>query len=273
MAKSKFSETQFVMGFFSEYVNRIRALGTFNVKPFLFPTTVQEPIVASDLIIHNLKGLDFFQFKRSDCFKKRRGKAEIKAGLPEAFKPYYRFKIYNEGKFPQFDRLRLIAQTLPHSEVYYCAPKFHTHYEFQQLFWKQEIIKNSAIIDCNQFNSPGFNLPSFNINDGHDHFVVYNKSKIGYMCSKIKEIKLTDLNSEISRTSKTKETLNTAESQFPSEEGSGLVNVLFRSLSSDNYSYGDLNEFENSSLSVKLNACANHLLIKYNTILVPKFSL
>lgn len=266
MAKCEFSETQFVMGFFSEYINRIRSLGIYASMPFVFPTTVMEPIFASDLIVDNLTSIDFFQFKRSDYINYRRGRAEIRAGLPKAFRPYYRFKVYNQGVYPQFDRLRLIANVNPNFEVYYCAPKFHTHKEFQQLFWTQGIIKNSAIIDCNQFNSSTFYPPSFNVNDGDDHFIVYNKSKIGYMCSKKKEIRITDLNEEVSRYSIVGE-------EVPQQNGLKLVNQLFDILLNEKFNSSNLNEFRDADPSIKLKACTDELLLKYETISLPRFKI
>lgn len=193
MAKSEFSETQFVMGFLGEYFNEYRSRYPERKPPFTLPTTSLEPLFGSDFMIKGLSNIEFYQFKRSEFMRLRRGNKEIESGLPNSFRPYYRFKVYNSGEIPQFDRLRFIASLHPRFKTYYCAPKFSTNQEFHNFFWNQEIIINSAIINCNQFNQNGFFPPKFDINDGKEHYIVFNNAgSTGYLCSKMKGFKLTE---------------------------------------------------------------------------------
>jgi len=189
MAISEISETQYVMGFLSEYFDLLRSSSA--TPRFLLPTTSQEPILGADFIVQNVSGLDFFQFKRSDSFRRRRGRAEINAGIPRSFTPYYRFKIYNQGTYPQFDRLRQISSLSPFIRAYYCAPKFHLPREFHAAFYSRNIISLSAIINCSQFNNTRFYPPGFDINDGSPHFIVFNRTNPNaFLCSEAKEVDL-----------------------------------------------------------------------------------
>ncbi|WP_035336514.1 hypothetical protein [Dokdonia sp. PRO95] len=193
MAKSEFSETQFVMGFLGEYFHQYRVKYPGRKPPFTLPTTSMEPLTGSDFIIKGLSNLEFYQFKRSELLRTKRGKREIKSGISKDLLPYYRFKVYNHGNIPQFDRLRDIAKCHPRFKTYYCAPKFSTNKEFYDLFWNQKIIENTAIINCNQFNQAGFNPPHFNINDGDQHYIVFNSTDPkGYMCSDLKKFFFTE---------------------------------------------------------------------------------
>ena len=192
MPKPQFSETQFVMGFLGEYFNAYRSRYPLRKPPFVLPTTSLEPLTGSDFIIRGLSSIEFFQFKRSEFMNARRGDMEIKSGLPKSFRPYYRFKVYNDGHIPQFDRLRDIALLDKCFKPYYCAPLFHKQTEFQNYFWNQQIIANTAIINCNQFNQIGFKPPYFDINDGKHYMVYNNVSTTGYLCSKPKGFKLTE---------------------------------------------------------------------------------
>jgi hypothetical protein len=190
MAKSRISETQFVMGYLGEYFDRIRKQYPGLRVPFVLPTTTIEPIFGADFILQGISAFHFIQFKRSSYFKTKRGKKEIASGVPISFLPYYRFKIYNDGNIPQFDRLRDIASITRFFKTYYCAPLFHTQFEFQQHFWNRNILDNSILIPCKQFNQSGFYPPHFDINDGDEHFMVYNHLGSGYICSKRKKYKL-----------------------------------------------------------------------------------
>lgn len=192
MAKSEFSETQFVFGYLNEYLESFRSKYPGRREPFWFPTTVEEPKFGSDIIMKGLKSINFIQFKRSELMNSRRGKQEIKSGLDRIFLPYYRFKVYNSGNIPQFDRLRDIAGLSNNFKVYYCAPRFISNQNFQDYFWRREIVRNSVLIDCKQFNQPGFKKPYFDINDGEKHFMVYNYSNTGYLCSEKKGFKTTE---------------------------------------------------------------------------------
>lgn len=192
MAECQFSETQFVMGFLGEYFNQYRLTYPGRKPPFTVPTTSMEPMSGSDFIIQGLSNIQFFQFKRSELMRVKRGDREIASGLPKSFRPYYRFKIYNSGNIPQFDRLRYIASLHPRFKTYYCAPKFSTNQKFHDFFWNQGIIDNSAIINCDQFNQSRFLPPNFDINDGDLHYMVFNNaSSIGYICSERRDFNLT----------------------------------------------------------------------------------
>lgn len=85
MAKSRFSETQYVMGFLSEYFNNYRLIYPTRKSPFTLPTTSVEPLFGSDFVIHNLSHIEFYQFKRSEFMRTKRGISEIKSGLPKVF--------------------------------------------------------------------------------------------------------------------------------------------------------------------------------------------
>lgn len=258
MAKCQFSETQFVMGYLGEYFSRLRKLRPHSTPKFMLPTTSLEPLTGSDLIIERLSGLDFFQFKRSEFMNKRRGAREMASGLPKSFRPYYRFQIYNGGGIPQFDRLRDISAIHPSFNTYYCAPKFHTSLEFHNIFWRQEIMNNSALINCHQFNLPQFNKPHFNIDDGDAHYIVFNSSSLGYLCSEKKEVVISS------------EPIYFEESTV-SSDATPLINDLFSYIidqedSNDNL-YG---KFQETS-ALKLQYASLYLMEQHNIMTIPKY--
>ncbi len=190
MAKCQFSETQFVMGYLGEYFEQLRTRFPYYRFHFALPSQIIEPLLGADFVIRHLKTIDFFQFKRSEYLKRRRGDREIASGLDKSFVPYYRFQIYNDGDIPQFDRLRYISTLHQNFRTYYCAPRFNTHREFQDLFWAKNIMPNSALIDCRQFDDPRFYRPNFDINDNQNHYLVFNNGTKGYLCSKKEEIEI-----------------------------------------------------------------------------------
>ncbi|NIK93088.1 hypothetical protein GZ212_13070 [Mangrovimonas sp. CR14] len=267
----QFSETQFVMGYLGEYFNRYRAMYPNRNPPFSLPTTSVEPILGSDFILVDLSYIEFYQFKRSHYIRTRRGDAEINAGIPKSFRPYYRFEIYNDssnGSIPQFDRLRDIARLHPRFRTFYCAPKFYTNREFQEYFWRQQIIDNSAIIDCNQFNQTRFRPPHFNIDDGDRHFMVYNDtSNRGYLCSEMKEFNLThDILKEI----KEDRIENDDGNENTNSSGEELINKLFFALMElDETSKPNIKD--QNSPAEKLAYSINLLFTKCNIVTQLKF--
>ncbi|PHQ27792.1 hypothetical protein [Leeuwenhoekiella nanhaiensis] len=266
MAKPQFSETQFVMGFLSEYFNHYRSKYPKRKPPFFLPTTSLEPVFASDFIIRGLSSIEFFQFKRSEFMNARRGDVEIKSGLPKSFKPYYRFKVYNDGHIPQFNRLRAIAALDKRFKVYYCAPKFHSNTEFQTLFWNNKIIENSAIINCNQFNQQGFKPPYFDINDGRQHYIVYNSvSTTGYLCSKPKGFRLTK-NIVFEKS----EDANIVDNET---YNIWLINTLYNFIleNDDNVNNLELTKTANESLVSKLFYSADLLMQRYGILTQLKY--
>lgn len=264
MAKPQFSETQFVMGFLGEYFDQYRSKYPLKKPPFLLPTTTLEPVFAADFILGGLSSIDFFQFKRSELMQARRGDMEIRSGLPKSFRPYYRFKIYNDGHIPQFDRLRAIAALDKRFKVYYCAPKFHSYTEFHNLFWNQEIINNSAIINCSQFNHSKFKLPNFDINDGDQHFIVFNKiSSIGYVCSEIKSFDLTE--DILEHSVKNISDVSTA------DDAESLINLLYDFTSEMEINNTISNRNDNRSLTSKLFYTAAILMQRYGILTQLKY--
>lgn len=194
MAKPEFSETQFVFGYLNEMY--FRQVG--NPIPFweyfMFPSTLIEREFPVDFFADFYTHSEYYQFKRSDYLERRRGSREIEEGVPTSYLDYYRFKIYNRtttSNLGQFEKLSELANSFPNDLVCYCAPCFHTEFEFHEHFRKRTIISNSVIINCNQFNQPVFQKPKFDINDGKDHTMVYKLgSTLGYLCSETQEIKI-----------------------------------------------------------------------------------
>ena len=258
MAKCQFSETQFVMGYLGEYFSRLRKLRPHSTPKFMLPTTSLEPLTGSDLIIERLSGLDFFQFKRSEFMNKRRGAREMASGLPKSFRPYYRFQIYNGGGIPQFDRLRDISALHPSLNTYYCAPIFHTNLEFQNIFWRQEIMNNSALINCNQFNLPQFKKPMFDIDDGDVHYMVFNKSVNGYLCSERKEVKIS------------KEPIY-FEAKNDSFNVIQIVNDLFNYIIEQEDSNNNLFRKFEESTALKFQYSSFYLMEHHNIMTIPKY--
>lgn len=267
MAKSQFSETQFVMGFLGEYFKRYRLRYPKRKAPFTLPTTSVEPIFGSDFIIQGLSNIEFYQFKRSEFMRIKRGDREIKSGLPKSFRPYYRFKIYNKGTIPQFDRLRHIASLHPRFKAYYCAPKFSTNNEFFNFFWNQDIIDNTAIINCNQFNQSGFFPPYFNINDGNIHYIVFNKTDTtGYLCSDKKGFKLTK---DILKETEFHERGTRENLEFNIE----IIDTLFNSIIEDEKVNIELVSKYSKTANSRLDFSARFLLQEYGIITQLKYDI
>lgn len=196
MAKPEFSETQFVFGYLNEvYFRQINHPRLFpSWWYFMFPSTPKEREFSVDFFADFYTHSEYYQFKRSEHLERRRGSREIKEGIPASFLDYYRFKIYNRTtatQLGQFEKLTALALSFPNDLVCYCAPCFHTEFDFHNHFRNRAIISNSVIIRCNQFNLPPFQVPNFDINDGLDHYIVFKlSSRLGYLCSEPKEIKV-----------------------------------------------------------------------------------
>jgi len=201
MAKSEFSETQFVFAYlwelFQSYAGTVWSpLGT---PYFTLPSTVTEKEVPADFLFRHYSHSEYFQFKRSDRLKYKRGPLEVNAGVPDSFRTYYRFHVYNRRtnrpdgtvKVGQFEKLRELAAANINDSVYYCAPCFHTEEEFFTHFNDASgtgITSNSIRIDCNQFNNLNFQSPIYDVMD--DHCIVYRlDSSTAYVCSQAQEIK------------------------------------------------------------------------------------
>lgn len=172
MAKSEFTEMQYVLGFVSEFMKYLNK-STGQTPYFMLPSPHVEKHIGVDIIIEHFDHMEFHQYKRSD-FLTTLAASEFKKGLPKSFKPFYRFSLYEEIFSQQFTRLRLLADMFPQHRVYYVAPKFSRHSEFQDHFWKEEIVDNSVFINCLQFNSARAKK-YLKDNSGH-HSIVFNKS-------------------------------------------------------------------------------------------------
>ena len=170
MAKSEFSETQFVFAYLRELFQRYSStLWSLKAPPDShFLSTVKEKDISADFLIKHYSHSEYYQFKRSDRLKYKLGALEKSAGVAPDFRTYYRFHIYNRRstmpdgteKAGQFEKLRDLASN-PGDRVYYCAPCFHTEEEFFDSFNKSTIINRSIRIDCSQFNESRFQLPLF----------------------------------------------------------------------------------------------------------------
>lgn len=189
MAKPEFSETQFVFGYLNEmYFRQINHPRFFPFwEYFMFPSTLIEREFPVDFFADFYTHSEYYQFKRSEHLESRRGTREIDEGVPASFLDYYRFKIYNRTTathLGQFEKLNALANSFPNDLVCYCAPCFHTEFEFHNHFRYRSIISNSVIISCNQFNNSSFQPPHFDINDSLDHYMVFKLgSRLGYLCS------------------------------------------------------------------------------------------
>lgn len=144
MAKSEFSETQFVFGYISEvYFNHSKYPHFFPFwEYFMFPSTMIEREFPVDFFADYYTHSEYYQFKRSEHLHQRRGSREIAEGVPVTYLDYYRFKIYNRTTIThlgQFEKLKDLARVFPNDLVCYCAPCFHTELEFHHHFRNQEI--------------------------------------------------------------------------------------------------------------------------------------
>jgi hypothetical protein len=179
MINSQFSETQFVIGFLREFLNRKSRRYWF--QNFLkVPSTVTEIQTGADLIIEKVSGSDFFQFKRSDYLKNRRGLPRSQRQLDKSFFECFRFKVYNSSGSRQFDTLRMLAEK-PNNYCAYIAPLFYRYSEFDTFFQNVSIMSNSIQIECSQFNTGEFR--SLNSSTGIHHLLFNDRDRHCWFCS------------------------------------------------------------------------------------------
>jgi hypothetical protein len=267
MAKPEFSETQFVFGYLNEmYFRQASNPKLFPVwEYFMFPSTVIERELPVDFYADYYTHSEYYQFKRSDYFARRRGKREIAENIPISFLDYYRFEIYNntDTKYlGQFEKLAELARSFPNDLICYCAPCFHTELEFHHYFINKTIISNSVVIPCNQFNQPTFQLPHFNINDGMDHFMVFKPGKReGYLCSEPKEIEVVNavLKGEIVRNQKGENTLQQT------------INTLYEEFYLADQTNVETQKTYTDRIGERFYIVGNHLLQSYNIVWQPIF--
>lgn len=179
MAKSEFTEMQYVLGFVSEFMRNLNS-STGQTPLFMLPSPYEEQFMGFDIWIEHFSHMEFHQYKRSDYLSNKTTK-EIKRGLSTNYLPYYRFKLYNDSPSFQFTRLCTIADMFPQHRVYYIAPKFHKLDEFNNYFWRNEIIKNSIFINCSGFNSA--RIKKYLKNNPGEHTIAFDKTNSRYLFS------------------------------------------------------------------------------------------
>lgn len=179
MQTSEFSETQFVVGFLREFLNSHSQ--KYWIQNFLrLPSTVTERKTGADVIIQNVSGSDFFQFKRSDYLKNRRGLPWDQRQIAPAFFECYRFHIYNTQRTRQFETLRNLAKKA-HNYCAYIAPLFYTFDEFDHYFQRHNVMRNAIEIECSQFSKGEF--ANFRYRYNQSHHLLYNRHEICFFCS------------------------------------------------------------------------------------------
>lgn len=268
MASAEFSETQFVFGYLTElYFSNYRHHRT---SPFWyyfgFPSTFMERNFPVDFFADYYSHSEYYQFKRSEYIGRRRGNAEIRAGVPVSFLKYYRFKIYNRSTVTvkgQFEKLIELANSFKGDLICYCAPCFHTEWDYHHHFSKKSIIQNSIIIDCDQFNSLSFQPPYFDINDGFGHYMAYKlDSPNGYLCSETKEIK----------TSKGLDRLEKIERNKGREGLIATVNKLYSDFYLKDHIYQQEERPKSDELNAKISLISLYLFNYYSVVWQPIFN-
>lgn len=131
--KCEFSETQFAFCYVFEL---IKNNPTKFIMPW-FPNTVQEGREGGgyDVKINlnpQISGSIFLQFK-----------------IPVHLKTKQKYKINIDTRSKQFELLKKLKR--PANLVYYCAPKFHTVNQINNLYVNNEIEKNSALFPIEAF--------------------------------------------------------------------------------------------------------------------------
>lgn len=256
MAKSEFTEMQYVLGFVSEFTNHLRSL-TGQTPWFILPSPQVEKDIGVDIVIEHFDHMEFHQYKRSDFLNTYSAK-EYTQGLPKSIKPYYRFSLYEKAS-QQFTRLRLLAEMFPEHRVYYVAPKFSTHKEYQDYFWKKLIMKNSIFVNCMGFNSPRIRK-YLNHNPGEHAMVFDSKSDARYLFSDGLEI---NENDDLRGYEQIR--LQGGEKSFVM-----TVNKIFNSLLEDNLeSFLTENNEIPEDISTRFNMVRTKLLIDYNINMIP----
>lgn len=266
MAKSQISETQFVFGYLSElYLRQFRHPHMFPFWAyFMFPSTLIEREFPVDFFADFYTHSEYYQFKRSEHLQQRRGSREIAEGVPSWYLDYYRFKIYNRTSattLGQFEKLIQLSTRFPSDLVCYCAPCFHTETEFHFHFQNRSIVRNSIIIDCQQFGHANFQPPNFDINDGLDHYLVFKQgTTTGYLCSEPKEIKIMNAKSR-------------AEG-YKKQEGQSLlsaVSVLYNEFYLKDDLKTNIEKVITENVNEQFAIVGKYLLQFYNILWQPKF--
>jgi len=175
MARCKFSETQFVFGFFHHYLN-INAGNnfTFSIPSLRAEGDKNDYRCGADLVInHNY----FIQFKVSDYLYSP-GTSEInKASLTADFLPYYRFDVKNDNPTNQFDILKQKAGN-PANTVLYVAPLFWDEQGCDYFISEQksQLAMDLVVqINFNQFHGANAHI---NIGQTNDHKICYSDESI-----------------------------------------------------------------------------------------------
>jgi len=267
MAKSEFSETQYVFGYLNEMYFRQSANPNYFPfwEHFMFPTAWFERKFPVDFFADFYSHSEYYQFKRSEHIQQRRGKREIEEGVPAKYLDYYRFKIYNRTNMShlgQFEKLVQLANSFKTDLVCYCAPCFHTEWEFHEHFNNRTIITNSIKINCLQFNSPVFQPPAFDINDGKKHYMVYklNTNK-GFLCSDPLEIEILpgEMNYE------------PIQQKERSEKFLKTIDVLYEEFYLNDQVKQQSEKVFTENKAYRFNIVGRHLMQYYDTIWLPKF--
>jgi hypothetical protein len=183
MQPSDFSETQFVVGFLREFLNRPQK--QFWLSNYLrLPSTVTERRTGADVIVEGCIGSDFLQFKRSDYLQNRRGLPNDQRRVDKSYFDCFRFKVYNSQRTRQFETLRKLAKR-PNNYCAYIAPLFHTFNEFDTHFARASIMPNSIEIECSQFNAGEFAALRYRNNSNH-HILFNGRDNHCWFCSEPK---------------------------------------------------------------------------------------
>src|SRR5215470_18892121 len=115
-----------------------------------------------------LNGTDFYyQFKLSDYLSRPYANYIKDGTYPDA---YYRLALHKKDNNRQHQRLRLLAQTNPHT--YYVAPEFNSIETFNSAFLQHQITQQSRLIPINECE---------NIDDGKQHYITFQQGEVGWI--------------------------------------------------------------------------------------------
>lgn len=122
-----------------------------------------------------LNGIDYYyQFKLSD-YLYRTNANYIKDGTYPG--PYYRLSLHKRDNNRQHQRLRLLAQTNPHT--YYVVPEFNDLATFNTAFLQRQITLQSRLIPVNLCDD---------INDSAQHHITFRNAQAGWLQHSEKKI-------------------------------------------------------------------------------------
>lgn len=178
MKKCEFSESQFVVGYMAELIPWYNSL--YPLWRWFMPTTAAEWRTGADVIVRRYRYSEFYQFKRSHYYDHRvfsslsPGGTTVNTGTT----PHYGFKIYNNSTSKQFDTLQQLARK-QRTQVYYCAPLFHTIPEFRRNHRNGQIRNSSILIDMSDPNIQGISVPY-----NSTHRMLYTNTQV-HICSEI----------------------------------------------------------------------------------------